>query len=194
MKFPLPVSLFIKLLRFFFRSKPITSSLWRNKNYMPSPKNPPAPPNIHATVNHWIYSVNFSSLSHLRRVCFCDWLKVLPRIVSICQSIVWMRSAITDLAGGQFDFSWFNWIFDMSQIQTSRDCSAMTVSLLHIKNSFHNALWLWAWQMVKRMESNKWVHFAGLLLKCSKYRLLRYMLLKMYIYYIYIICLSLAKR
>lgn len=34
----------------------------------------------------------------------------------------------------------------MSQSQTSRDCFAMTASLLHIKNSFHNALWRWAWQ------------------------------------------------
>lgn len=100
----------------------------------------------------WWLHCNFSTLSLLSVVCFCSRLKALPLIVSICQSIVWMRSPITDLAWGQLDFSWFNWIYDMSQIQTSRDCFAMTASLLHIKNSFHNALWLWAWQMVKRDE------------------------------------------
>lgn len=100
----------------------------------------------------WWLHCNFSTLSLLSGVCFCNWLKALPLIVSICQSIVWMRSPITDLAWGQLDFSWFNWIYDMSQIQTCRDCFAMTASLLHIKNSFHNALWLWAWQMVKRDE------------------------------------------
>lgn len=52
-------------------------------------------------------------------VCFCNWLKALPLIVSICQGIVWMRSPITDVASGQLGFSWFNWIYDMSQIQTS---------------------------------------------------------------------------
>lgn len=100
----------------------------------------------------WWLHCDFSTLSLFSGVCFCNWLKALPLIVSICQSIVWMRSTITDLARGQLDFSWFNWIYDMSQTQTSRDCIAMTASLLHIKKSFHNALWLWAWQMVKRDE------------------------------------------
>lgn len=100
----------------------------------------------------WWLHCNFSTLSLSTQVCFCNWLKALPLIVSICQCIVWMRSPITDLAWGQLDFSWFNWIYDMTQIQTSRDCFAVTASLLHIKNSFQNALWLWAWQMVKRDE------------------------------------------
>lgn len=97
-------------------------------------------------------NLNFSTLSLLSGVCFRGWLKALPLIVSICQSIVWMRSPITDVAPGQLDFSWFNWIYDMSQIQTSRDCFAVTASLLHIKNSFQNGLWLCAWQMLKRDE------------------------------------------
>lgn len=117
----------------------------------------------------WLHS-NFSTLSLFSGVCFCNWLKALPLIVSICLSIVWMRSSITDLAWGQLDFSWFNWIYDMSQTQTSRDCFAMTASLLHIKKSFHNALWLWAltngekgWNQISEyiLEDYSWNALAG---------------------------------
>lgn len=104
-------------------------------------------------------TLNFSTLSLANGVFFRAWLKALPLIVSICQSIVWMRSPITDMARGQLDFSWFNWIYDMSQIQTSRDCFAVTASLLHIKNSFQNGLWLCGCKCWKGMKSNKWLYF-----------------------------------
>lgn len=123
---------------------------------------------LYESLKHfWDFTVIciFLNLIARSRVCFCNWLKALPLIVSICQSIVWMRSPITDLARGQLDFSWFNWIYDMSQIQTSSQCVAVTASLLHIKNSFQNVLWLRAWQIVKKkgegMKSNKWLHFWG---------------------------------
>lgn len=79
------------------------------------------------------------------------------------RGIVWMRSSITDLAWGQVDFGWFNWIYNMTQTQTSRDCSAMTASLFHIKDSFRNALWLGCLTNDgKRLNKKKW---GGLVLE-----------------------------
>lgn len=102
---------------------------------------PFTPPQRHITV--WIFQKHLSVCSVISlpyrlwvEFAFREWPEALPLIVSICQSIVWMRSAITDLARGQLDLSWFNWIYNMSQTQTSTDCWAMTASLLHIRESF----------------------------------------------------------
>lgn len=57
----------------------------------------------------------------------------------------------------------FNWIYNMTQTQTSRDCSAMTASLFHIKDSFRNALWLGCLTNDgKRLNKKKW---GGLVLE-----------------------------